>query len=73
MNLIAPDQLGPADAADLVAEHAAAAGGELVGLIPAAVLDAIPVARWPWLDLGSDRTIEARLTTRAEQQCVTDS
>jgi len=66
MNLIAPDQVGPAAAFDLVAATAASldarvAGAELVGLVPAAVLDAVPRARWTELDLDADRTIEARL------------
>ena len=34
---------------------------ELVGLVPAAVLDAAPLERWAELDLAADRTIEARL------------
>ena len=70
MNLIEPDRLGPAAAYDLVSAAAAAAGtaadgGELVGLVPQAVLDAIDPVRWPRLDLSEDRTIEARLLRRA--------
>ncbi len=47
MNLVDPDRLGPATAYDLVAEAAlaagrAVAGAELVGLVPARVLDAVP-------------------------------
>lgn len=65
MNLVAPERLGPAAAYDLVDElarqaGAKAAGGELVGLVPDAILRPIPPARWPVLDLGEDRTIEAR-------------
>jgi hypothetical protein len=37
---------------------------ELVGLVPAAVLDAIDPRRWAELDLGPDRTIEARVAAR---------
>ena len=40
------------------------AGCELVGLVPRAVLDAVPRARWAELDLDEDRTIEARLARR---------
>jgi glutamate formiminotransferase len=61
MNLIAPDLVGPAAAYDLVAAQAPVAGAELVGLVPTAVLHAVPPARWEELDLAADRTIEARL------------
>lgn len=64
MNLVAPLGLGPAAAVDLVSEHAEVAGAELVGLIPEAVLTAIDPARWAELDLGPERTIEARLAMR---------
>jgi glutamate formiminotransferase len=70
MNLVVPDELGPAAAYDLVRDEALASGAavdgaELVGLVPEAVLRAIPQARWPELDLAADRTIEARLVERA--------
>jgi len=61
MNLIDPLALGPAEAYDLAAGHLRVTGAELVGLVPAAVLDRIPEARWADLDLAADRTIEARL------------
>lgn len=66
MNLVLPDRVGPAQAYDRVAHLVTAAGGhvegaELVGLVPDAVLRAVPRARWAELDLGPDRTIEARL------------
>jgi glutamate formiminotransferase / 5-formyltetrahydrofolate cyclo-ligase len=61
MNLVAPDELGPAEAWDLVAERAAVAGAELVGLTPRSVLERIDPARWAELDLAEDRTIESRL------------
>lgn len=64
MNLIAPDVLGPAEAWDLVAAHAPIAQAELVGLVPQAVLDRTPPARWSQLDLAPDRTVEARLRQR---------
>jgi glutamate formiminotransferase len=70
MNLIAPQELGPAAAYDLVRDEARAVGAEidgaeLVGLVPEAVLRAVPEARWSELDLAADRTIEARLAQRA--------
>lgn len=69
MNLLQPSVVGPADAYDAVAEAARtvggrAAGAELVGLLPAAVLAAAPERRWGELDLDADRTIEARLAAR---------
>ena len=62
MNLVAPTVTGPAEAYDAVAALAPVAGAELVGLVPAGVLDHIPPSRWSELDLGPDRTIEARLS-----------
>ncbi len=59
MNLVEPERFGPADAYDAVARLAPAHGAELVGLLPATVLGAIPTARWTQLDLAFDRTIEA--------------
>ena len=41
MNLIAPDEVGPAEAYDAVAAEREVARAELVGLVPASVLDAI--------------------------------
>ncbi len=64
MNLIDPLHLGPADAYDLVVARAPVAGAELVGLVPAEVLHRVPRPRWAALDLGEDRTIEARLGRR---------
>lgn len=60
-NLVSPGDVGPADIADAVGSRAAVAGAELVGLVPASVLDAVPTARWASLDLDPSRTIEARL------------
>jgi glutamate formiminotransferase len=70
MNLVAPDELGPAVAYDLVRAAAEArgrtvAGAELVGLVPEPVLAAVPRGRWAELDLAEDRTIEARLGGRS--------
>lgn len=63
-NLVEPWLFGPADAFDFVAARAPVARAELVGVLPATVLDAIPAERWAELDLGEDRTIEARLSER---------
>ena len=65
MNLIDPSALGPAEAFDAVAAHAATEGCELVGLVPASTLASIDPGRWAELDLAPDRTIEARLAARA--------
>jgi glutamate formiminotransferase len=61
LNLVAPDVFGPDAAFDVVASRTAVARAELVGLVPASVLDAIPAGRWSELDLDPSRTIEARL------------
>ena len=63
MNLVDPLVVGPAEAYDAVAALTGVAGAELVGLLPAAVLDRVPVSRWPELDLDGARTIESRLAT----------
>jgi glutamate formiminotransferase len=64
MNLIDPASFGPAEAFDAVAGRVAVSGAELVGLLPDHVLRAVRPTRWPELDLGVDRTIEARLARR---------
>ena len=64
MNLVDPLQVGPDAAFDAVAAHATVTGAELVGLVPDAVLRAVPQSRWDQLDLGEDRTVEARLARR---------
>jgi len=61
MNLVDPLRVGPAPAFDAVRARAAVDGAELVGLLPAAVLDAIPPERWVELDVGWSQTIESRL------------
>jgi glutamate formiminotransferase len=65
-NLIDPLTIGPAQLYDQIAQlvrdgGAAPARAELVGLLPAVVLDAVPRPRWPELDLRPESTIEARL------------
>lgn len=68
-NLIAPDVTGPDAVVDAVARvgpaHGVAVEGcELVGLLPAPVLERIDPTRWDALGLAADRTIQARLGTR---------
>ncbi|MDP9072418.1 MAG: glutamate formiminotransferase [Actinomycetota bacterium] len=60
-NLIEPLAVGPDAAFDAVAARVEVAQAELVGLVPASVLAAIPDGRWAELDLDPSRTIEARL------------
>ncbi len=64
LNLVAPEEVGPAAAFDAVAALAPVSRAELVGLLPASVLGAVDPERWPALDLAADRTIEARLAAR---------
>jgi glutamate formiminotransferase len=66
-NLVEPSVLGPAQAFDAVAVLVEEFGGvvegaELVGLIPEAVLSAVPRARWAELGLSPETTVESRLT-----------
>jgi glutamate formiminotransferase len=70
MNLIEPSLIGPAQAYDLVARHAAIERAELVGLLPAHVLTATPRRRWAELDLAGDRTIEWRCENGAQAEAV---
>jgi glutamate formiminotransferase / 5-formyltetrahydrofolate cyclo-ligase len=65
LNLIAPDEVGPAEAWDRVNALVDVAGAELVGLVPEVVLARTDPARWAQLDLAEDRTIEARLAARS--------
>lgn len=60
-NLIDPLAVGPDAAFDAVATRAEVDRAELVGLLPARVLETIPSSRWETLDLSPSRTIEARL------------
>jgi glutamate formiminotransferase/glutamate formiminotransferase/formiminotetrahydrofolate cyclodeaminase len=62
MNLLSPVEVGPAAVYDAIAATGALIDrAELVGLVPRTVLDATPRGRWAQLDLGEERTIEARL------------
>jgi glutamate formiminotransferase len=67
MNLVAPAEVGPAEAFDAVAAHTAVARAELVGLLPESVLHAVDRDRWEGLDLAAGRTIEARLAAARPQ------
>jgi len=65
-NLVDPLSVGPEQVYDRVDRLARAAGtsisrAELVGLAPAAVVEAAPRARWEQIDLDPERTVEARL------------
>lgn len=57
MNLVDPLTLGPAAAYDMVAARAPVAGTELVGMVPDAVLAAVPASRWAELGLADDRAL----------------
>jgi hypothetical protein len=61
-NLVDPASEGPAAVYDRVAGEARIDRAELVGLVPRPVLLAIEADRWAALDLGEERTIEARVT-----------
>jgi glutamate formiminotransferase len=66
-NLVDPLAFGPAQVYDAVRRLAEEAGtelarAELVGLAPAAVVEAVPSTRRAALDLDSDKTIEALLS-----------
>jgi glutamate formiminotransferase len=68
-NLIEPVAVGPAQLYEDVARLAEIAGGsvlgaELVGLVPRAILRAIPESRWSELGLSEANTVEARLSQR---------
>jgi len=65
-NLVDPLAVGPTLVYDEVDRRAGAAGvavnrAELVGLVPAAVAEAVPRERWEQIDVDLDRTLEARL------------
>lgn len=60
-NLVEPLVVGPAQVWDRVSALAPVARAELVGLVPEAVLAAVPEDRWPELDLSPGQTIEWRL------------
>ena len=63
MNLVDPGRMGPAEASDAVAALVPVAGAELVGLVPEAVLLAVPPERWTELGLDAGCSVEARLAS----------
>ncbi len=72
-NLVDPWQVGPQTVVDRVRAELAGRRGrvghtELVGLVPAGVLRAIPESCWEELDLSWERTIEARLERRLSRR-----
>jgi glutamate formiminotransferase / 5-formyltetrahydrofolate cyclo-ligase len=71
-NLLRPLVVGPAEIWDKVAAMATVRRAELVGLVPQAVLARIPVARWRELDLGPDKTIEARVAKSQKEEWITE-
>ncbi len=69
VNLVDPTTVGPAEIHDEVATRLGASGAgvarcELVGLVPGAVLDAVPPHRWRELDLAESSSIEAAMEGR---------
>lgn len=60
-NLLDPAAVGPGEVFDAVALSAEVESAELVGLIPRAVLEAVPPSRWAQLGLDASKTIEGRL------------
>jgi glutamate formiminotransferase len=65
-NLVDPVRFGPAQLYDAVTSLVTEAGGtvdgaELVGLVPASVLAAVPRSRWAELGLSEDSSVESRL------------
>jgi len=72
-NLTDPFHTGPADAYDRIAGALADAGGtagpgELVGLLPVAVLAAVPAHRRRVLGISTDATLERRLERRLRRR-----
>jgi len=61
LNLVAPFQFGPAQAYEFVSTRAPVRRCELVGLIPARLLESIEPQQWTHLDLGAEKTLEFRL------------
>ena len=57
MNLVDPSRFGPAEAFDAVVARAPVDRAELVGMVPAGVLDAVPLGRWAELDLHPGKAL----------------
>jgi glutamate formiminotransferase / 5-formyltetrahydrofolate cyclo-ligase len=60
-NLVEPWIVGPAQCYDAVAALTKVRSAELVGLVPGEVLDGVDPNRYVQLDVGPNRTIDARL------------
>jgi len=63
MNLTDLDTINVDAAYDIVAEYGCIARAELVGLMPLYALTKIEQSRWSQLDIGVDKSIEARFDT----------
>ncbi len=57
MNLVDPERLTPADAYDAVAARASVDRAELVGLVPATLLEAVSPERWAQLSLSPEKAL----------------
>ena len=68
MNLTDLDTINVDAAYDLVAQYGNIARAELVGLMPLSALTKIERGRWSQLDIGVDKTIEARFDTLFKAQ-----
>ena len=63
MNLTDLDTINVDTAYDIVAENGNIARAELVGLMPLSALTKVEQSRWGQLNIGADKTIEARFDT----------
>jgi glutamate formiminotransferase len=68
MNLTDLDTINVDAAYDIVAQYSNIARAELVGLMPLSALTKIEQGRWSQLDIGVDKTIEARFDTLFKAQ-----
>lgn len=68
MNLTDIDAINVDTAYDIVAQYGNIARAELVGLMPLSALTKIDPSRWSELDIGVDKTIEARFDTLLKVQ-----
>jgi glutamate formiminotransferase/glutamate formiminotransferase/formiminotetrahydrofolate cyclodeaminase len=57
MNLVDPLRVTPADAFDAVAARAPVDRAEVVGMVPAALLEVVPAERWVELDLDAAKAL----------------
>jgi glutamate formiminotransferase len=68
MNLTDIDAINVDTAYDIVAQYGNIARAELVGLMPLSALTKIEPSRWSELEIGVDKTIEARFDTLLKVQ-----